>query len=257
MASNQNEYSMKILVCISHVPDTTSKINFTDSDTKFDTNGVQFVINPYDEFVLTRAMWFKEKQGASVTVVNVGNATTEPTLRKALAIGADDAIRINTEAIDGFSVAKEIAEVVKNGGYDLVLAGKESSDYNGGAVPCMIADMLNIPFVNACNGLIVSGNNLELSREIDGGIENIKVQTPVVIGGQKGLVEESELKIPNMRGIMTARTKPLEVLEASGTSNLTESISYAKPAAKGDCKMIDENSINELVNELHNVAKVI
>ena len=117
--------------------------------------------------------------------------------------------------------------------------------------------MLNIPFVNACNGLVISGDNLELSREIDGGIENIKVQTPVVIGGQKGLVEESELKIPNMRGIMTARTKPLEVLEASGTSNLTESISYAKPAAKGDCKMIDENSINELVNELHNVAKVI
>ena len=122
---------MKILVCISHVPDTTSKINFKENDTKFDANGVQFVINPYDEFSLTRAMWFKEKQGATVTVVNVGNATTEPTLRKALAIGADDAIRVNTEALDGFLVAKQIAEVVKKGDYDLVLAGRESIDYNG------------------------------------------------------------------------------------------------------------------------------
>ena len=128
---------MKILVCISHVPDTTSKINFTDNDTKFDANGVQFVINPYDEFVLTRAMWFKEKQGATVTVANVGTASTEPTLRKALAIGADDAIRINAEPTDGFFVAKQLAEVVKNGGYDLVLAGKESIDYNGAMVPGM------------------------------------------------------------------------------------------------------------------------
>ena len=134
---------MKILVCISHVPDTTSKINFTDGDTKFDTNGVQFVINPNDEFGLTRAMWFKEKQGASVTVVNVGEASTEPTLRKALAIGADDAIRINTIPVDGLQVAKELAEIVKSGGYDLVLAGKESADYNGQMVPGMLATMLD------------------------------------------------------------------------------------------------------------------
>ena len=134
---------MKILVCISHVPDTTSKINFTDNDSKFDTNGVQFVINPYDEFVLTRAMWFKEKQGATITVVNVGNASTEPTLRKALAIGADDAIRVNTEATDGFYVAKQLAEVAKNGNYDLILAGKESIDYNGEMVPGMLASILN------------------------------------------------------------------------------------------------------------------
>ena len=137
---------MKILVCISHVPDTTSKINFTENDTKFDTNGVQFVINPYDEFSLTRAMWFKEKQGASVTVVNVGNVSTEPTLRKALAIGADDAVRVNMEAIDGLSVAKQLAEVVKNGGYDLVLAGRESIDYNGGMVPGMLASLLDYNF---------------------------------------------------------------------------------------------------------------
>ena len=144
---------MKILVCISHVPDTTSKINFTDNDTKFDTNGVQFVINPYDEFSLTRAMWFKEKQGASVTVVNVGDASSEPTLRKALAIGADDAIRVNAEATDGMFVAKQLATVVKNGNYDLVLAGRESIDYNGGMVPGMLATLTEYNFVIGCIGI--------------------------------------------------------------------------------------------------------
>ena len=146
---------MKILVCISHVPDTTSKINFTDSDTKFDTNGVQFVINPYDEFSLTRAMWFKEKQGAPITVVNVGGASTEPTLRKALAIGADEAIRVNVEPTDGLMVAKELAAVVKEGGYDLVLAGKESADYNGQMVPGMLASLVDFNFVNGCVGMEV------------------------------------------------------------------------------------------------------
>ena len=248
---------MNILVCISSVPDTTSKINFTDNNSKFDKNGIQFVINPYDEFGLTKAVMLKEQNQSSITVLTVGEASTEPILRKALAIGADKAVRINQDPKDSYSTAKEITDFVKSNSFDLIIAGKESSDYNGGAVPCMIADMLNIPFVNACNGLIISGDNLELSREIDGGIENLKVQTPIVIGGQKGLVEESELKIPNMRGIMTARSKPLEVIEASGTSNLTESISFEKPAIKGNCKMIDENNINELVNELHNIAKVI
>jgi len=157
---------MKILVCISHVPDTTSKINFTDGDSKFDTNGVQFVINPYDEFVLTRAMWFKEKQGATVTVINVGNATTEPTLRKSLAIGADDAIRVNTEATDGYFVAKQIAEIVKNGGYDLVLAGRESIDYNGGMVPAILAATLDFNFINACIGLEIDGVNVTATGKL-------------------------------------------------------------------------------------------
>jgi len=147
---------MKILVCISHVPDTTSKINFTDNNTKFDNNGVQYVINPYDEFMLTRAMWFKEKQGASVTVANVGNTSTETTLRKALAIGADEAIRVNAEAIDGFFVAKQLSEVIKNGDFDLVLAGKESIDYNGGMVPGMTATLFNYSFVNACIGYMTN-----------------------------------------------------------------------------------------------------
>lgn len=248
---------MKILVCISSVPDTTSKINFTDNNSKFDKNGIQFVINPYDEFGLTKAVMLKEQNQATITVLCVGEPTVEPILRKALAIGADKAIRINHEPKDSFSTANEITNYIKSNSFDLIIAGKESSDYNGGAVPCMIADMLNIPFVNACNGLIVSGDNLELSREIDGGIENIKVKTPVVIGGQKGLVEESELKIPNMRGIMTARSKPLEVIEPTGNKILTQTVSFEKPPLKGDCKMIDESNVLELINELHNVAKVI
>lgn len=248
---------MKILVCISHVPDTTSKINFTENDTKFDTNGVQFVINPYDEFSLTRAMWFKEKQGATVTVVNVGNATTEPTLRKALAIGADDAIRVNADATDGFFVAKQIAEVVKNGGYDLVLAGRESIDYNGGMVPGMLASILDFNFVNGCIGLEIEGNSATATREIDGGNEKVSANLPLVIAGQKGLVEEKDLRIPNMRGIMMARKKPLAVVEAVEVASQTATTSFEKPAAKGAVKLVDADNIDELINLLHNEAKVI
>src|SRR5690606_16618325 len=160
-------HHMKILVCISHVPDTTSKINFTDSDSTFDTNGVQFVINPNDEFGLTRAMWFKEKQGATVDVVNVGGPETEPTLRKALAIGADSAIRVNAAPADGFFVAKQLAQIVKDGSYDLVIAGRESIDYNGGMVPGMLAGITGANFVNTCIGLEVEGNEASAIREID------------------------------------------------------------------------------------------
>ena len=248
---------MKILVCISHVPDTTSKINFKEDNTLFDTSGVQYVINPYDEFMLTRAMWFKEKQGASVTVVNVGNATTEPTLRKALAIGADDAIRVNAEATDGFFVAKQIAEVVKNGNYDLVLSGKESIDYNGGMVPGMAAAILDYNFVNACIGIDIEGNEVTLSREIDGGKENLATTLPLVVAGQKGVVEEKDLRIPNMRGIMMARKKPLQIIEPIAFEPTTATISYEKPAAKSACKMISPDSIDELIDLLHNEAKVI
>ena len=246
---------MKILVCISHVPDTTSKINFTENDSKFDSNGVQFVINPYDEFALTRAMWFKEKQGATVTVVTVGNATTEPTLRKALAIGADDAIRVNAEAIDGFMVAKELSEVVKNGGFDLVLAGKESIDYNGGMVPGMLASFLDYNFVNACVGLEIEGNKATISREIDGGKEILSADLPLIIAGQKGLVEEKDLRIPNMRGIMMARQKKLEVVEPTFNEATSKSVSFEKPLAKSACKLVD--NVDELISLLHNEAKVI
>lgn len=248
---------MKILVCISHVPDTTSKINFADGDTKFDTNGVQFVINPNDEFGLTRAMWFKEKQGASVDVVNVGGAETEPTLRKALAIGADGAIRVNTQAKDGLQVAKELAKVVQDGAYDLVIAGRESIDYNGGMVPGMLASLNNANFVNNCIGLEIEGDQANAIREIDGGKESLVTKLPLVIGGQKGLVEESDLRIPNMRGIMMARKKPLNVLEPINAEAGTTTVRFEKPAPKGSVKLIDIDHLEDLVNLLHTEAKVI
>ncbi len=248
---------MKVLVCISHVPDTTSKINFTEGDTKFDTSGVQFVINPNDEFGLTRAMWFKEKQAATVDVVNVGGPETEPTLRKALAIGADAAIRVNTPATDGFSVAKQLAKVINDGSYDLIIAGRESLDYNGGMVPGMVAALVNANFVTNCIGLEVEGNTATVSREIDGGKEVVTAELPLVIGGQKGLVEESDLRIPNMRGIMMARKKPLTVLDPLETNSETNSVKFEKPAARGAVKLIDADNIDELLNLLHNEAKVI
>jgi electron transfer flavoprotein beta subunit len=248
---------MKILVCISHVPDTTSKINFTEDNTKFDTNGVQFVINPNDEFGLTRAMWFKEKQGASVDVVNVGGAETESTLRKALAIGADAAIRINTEATDGFAVAKQIAKIVQDGGYDLIIAGRESIDYNGGMVPGMIAALTNANFVNNCIGLEVDGTSAKVVREIDGGKENISTSLPLVVGGQKGIVEESDLRIPNMRGIMMARKKPLNVVEPIDAEASTTASKFEKPTPKGAVTLVSPDNLDELVNLLHNEAKVI
>lgn len=248
---------MKILVCISHVPDTTSKINFTNGDTEFDTNGVQFVINPNDEYSLTRAIWFKEKQGATVTVVNVGGADTEATLRKALAIGADEAIRVNANPTDGMFVAKQLAEVVKNGGYDLVLAGKESLDYNGGMVPGMLAAYLGFDFINSCEGLEVDGTSIKAIRQIDGGKETISGNLPLVVGGQKGIVDEKDLRIPNMRGIMSARSKALTVLEPVATDVATKVVKFEKPAVKSACKMISPDNIDELINLLHNEAKVI
>jgi len=248
---------MKILVCISHVPDTTSKINFAEGDTKFDTNGVQFVINPNDEFGLTRAMWFKEKQGASVDVVNVGGPETESTLRKALAIGADGAIRVNTPATDGFAVAKQLAKVVQDGSYDLVIAGRESIDYNGGMVPGMLAALIDANFVNNCIALEVDGNNATATREIDGGKETVSTSLTLVIGGQKGLVEESDLRIPNMRGIMMARKKPLNIVEPVDSNAETTSVKFEKPLPRGAVKLVSPDNLDELVSLLHNEAKVI
>ena len=248
---------MKILVCISHVPDTTSKINFINGDSEFDTNGVQFVINPNDEFGLTRAIWFQEQQGATVTVVNVGGPETEPTLRKALAIGANEAIRVNANPTDGFFVAKQLAEVIKNGGYDVIIAGKESLDYNGGMVPGMIAGILGYNFLNSCTALTVDGTNVKAVREIDGGKETVSTTLPLIIGGQKGLVEEKDLRIPNMRGIMTARTKVLTILEPVDATTATKAIKFEKPAPRSAVKLISADNLDELINLLHNEAKVI
>ena len=244
-------------MCISHVPDTTSKINFTDGDTKFDTNGVSFVITPNDEFGLTRAMWCKEKQGARVDVVNVGTANTEPTIRKCLAIGADNAIRVNAEPTDSFAVAQEIANVAKNGGYDLIIAGRESIDYNGGVVPGMVAAILDANFVNTCISLEIDGNNAKAVREIEGGKETVATTLPLVIGGQKGLVEESDLRIPNMRGIMMARKKPLTVVEPTATSAQTTAGNFSKPEPKGSVTLIEADNLDKLVDLLHSEAKVI
>ena len=248
---------MKILVCISHVPDTTSKINFTNNNTEFDSNGITYVINPYDEFGLTRAMVIKETSGATVTVINVGPSSTEPTLRKALAIGADNAVRINAEPTDANYVAHLLANYAKNENFDLIITGRESIDYNGGVVPGMMAASLGASFVNNCISLEIEGQNATAVREIDGGKETLSTALPLVIGGQKGLVEESDLKIPNMRGIMMARKKPLRVVEPENIQEKTRTISFEKPAPKGAIKMVDAENIDELITLLHNEAKVL
>ena len=248
---------MKILVCMSVVPDTTSKINFTEEHTRFDTTGVQFVINPNDEFGLTRAMWFKEKQGATVHIATVGGPSTEPIIRKALAIGADEAIRVNTEPTDGFFVAKQLAEIAKNGNYDLIIAGRESIDYNGGMVPGILSTLLEYNFVNTCINLEIEGRQATAFREIDGGKEKINTTLPLVIAGQKGLVEERDLRIPNMRGIMMARKKPLHVVAPIAAPQHTQDQQFEKPAPKGPVTLVDANNVEKLIELLHHEAKVI
>mgnify|MGYP000198918464 CR=1 FL=1 len=248
---------MKILVCISHVPDTTSKITFRNENKEFEDGGVTFVINPYDEFCLTKAMMLKESNGATVTVLNVGPASTEPTLRKALAIGADDAVRIDAEAKDSFFVAKQIASHIDNTGYDMVFLGRESFDYNGGAVPGMVAELTNTSFVNACIGLELNGTEATLVREIDGGKETLQSSLPIIVAGQKGLVEEKDLRIPSMRGIMMARKKALNVVPAIDSENKMAVEFFELPVAKAACKMISPDNVEELVELLHKEAKVI
>ena len=248
---------MNILVCISHVPDTTSKINFSDDSTSFNTDGIQFIINPYDEFGLTKAIKLKNEHGGKVTVIHYGPVSSEPTLRKALAIGADEAIRIDGQPEDSFSVAKALSKVIEEHSFDLIIAGRESIDYNGGAVPAMIAELLDLPFVNACTGLDISGSEVKMEREIEGGKEFVNATLPVIIAGQKGLVEESDLIIPNMRGIMTARTKPLSVVDDGNHLSKCHSVSFEKPPVKQACKMVDAGQEKELVTLLHQEAKVI
>mgnify|MGYP000049852718 FL=1 len=246
---------MNLLVCISHVPDTTAKINFDAAGKALDATGVQFVINPYDEFSLTKALHLKEAHGGSITVLNVGGPETEPTLRKALAIGADQAIRINATPTDAITVAKELKNHIAANTYDLILCGQESIDYNGQQVPAMLGALLNLPFVNACVDLTIDGSSANATGEIDGGHATYSGSLPLVVGGKKGLVEEKDLRIPNMRGIMTARSKPLQVLEASESDTATQAIKFVKPAGKSSVKLVD--SVDELVHLLHNEAKAI
>ena len=236
---------------------STAKINFTSDGKEFDKNGVQFVINPHDEFSLTRAVELQEKQGATVTILTVGDASVEPVMRKALAIGANDGIRIDADAKDDFFVATQIAKAAKEGGYDLILTGKESIDYNGGAVPGLVAGMLDYGFVNGCIGLEVEGTTAKVVREIDGGKEKASVALPAVIAGQKGMVEESALRIPNMRGIMQARSKQITVVAAEPTETKVTVVGYEKPASRGTVTLVDKDNVAELVRLLHEEAKVI
>ena len=243
---------MKILVCITHVPDTTSKINFTDNSTKFDPTGVQFIIGPYDDYALARAIEIKEASGATVTVLNVGLAETEPTIRKALAIGADDAIRVNAEPTDSFFVASQIAEHAK--GYDLILMGRESIVYNSGVVHGIVGEMLGIPSVSPVMKLEIDGSKSKLAREIEGGTEYLEVNLPFVAGCQEPI---AEWKIPNMRGIMSARTKPLKVVEPKAVDSGVALQKFELPAPKGSVNMISADNVGELVTLLKNEAKVL
>ncbi len=249
---------MKILVCISSVPDTTTKITFTNNNTELNSAGVQFVINPNDEFGLTKALQLKEANpGSTVTVIHVGPAANDPVIRKSLAIGADDAVRIDCEAVDALQVANEIAAYVKANPFDVIITGKESIDYNGAIVPHALGELLGIPSVSPCIGLEINGNEAKLTGMVDGGKEELTASLPVVAGGQKGLVDEKELRIPNMRGIMQARTKPLAVVAPTGSDVSQKVSNYDSPAPKAACKMIDANNVEELVNLLQNEAKVI
>lgn len=248
---------MKILVCISSVPDTTSKINFTPDNCKFDPTGVQFIINPNDEFCLTKAILLKEKLGATITLINVGIAETEPILRKAYAIGADDIIRIDAAPTDALMVATEIAKVAKEGAYDLIICGKESLDYNGGMVGGYLAALLDLPFINKCIGLEIEGNSVTAAREVEGGKELLSASLPLVIAGQKGLTQEKDLRIPNMRNLMAARTKAIDVRAAEAASKGTTIVGFEKMPAKQPVKMIAADDLDTLINLLENEAKVI
>lgn len=247
---------MKILVCISPVPDTTAKIAFTDNNTQFATAGVTMIINPYDEwYALVRALELKEAGTASaVHLVTVGKADAEPIIRKALALGGDEAFRIDTDSNDPFHTASEIAAFAKAGGYELVLTGKESIDYNNGVVGGVIAELMDAAYIGFATKLDLSGNTATVSREIEGGEEVDSVPLPLVLSCQKGM---AEARIPNMRGIMAARTKPLKVVPPTGAAPLTEIVHYELPPAKTGVKMFTEEQVDELVQALHSEAKVI
>lgn len=241
---------MKILVSISSVPDTTSRINFKEDATQLDMNGVSFIINPNDEYGLTKAILLKESQGASVTVVSVGDTSVEATLRKAIALGADRAIRIDALASDGFVVASELASLVKEEAFDLVITGKESLDFNGGMVGAMLATLTEYSFVDGCVGLDVQGTTVSLQRESEEGLEKLSTELPVVISAQKGLVQDKDLRIPNMRGIMAARTKTIEQRTSVRVNPLQEVLRYEKPQKQTSVKMISPDNMEELITFL-------
>lgn len=246
---------MKILVCISKSPDTTSKIAFTDGNKQFDENGVQYIVNPYDEwYALVRGLELKETLGGSLTIITVGNVADEAIIRKALAIGADDAVRIDAEPKDAYYTAMQIAQYAKENNFDLVLTGKETINYNGSQVGGMLAEALDLPFISLATKLDVTNNVARLELEIVGGVQVVEATLPLVVSCAKGMAEQ---RIPNMRGIMAARTKPLNVIAPVATDELTTYVEYGLPSAKSAVKMIDPSNMDELVALLHNEAKVI
>jgi electron transfer flavoprotein beta subunit len=246
---------MKLLVCISKAPDTTSKVAFSDGNTKFDENGVQYIVNPYDEwYALVRALELVEANGGSVTTITVGGAGDEPTIRKALAIGADEAVRIDADPVDPSFVAAQIAAYAKDKGFDIVLTGKETINYNGANVGAMIAEMLDLPFASLVQKLEVAGAVASLERDVPGGSEVCEANLPFVLSAAKGMAEQ---RIPNMRGIMAARTKPLQVLSPVSIENKTSIVSFDMPPAKSACKYFTPDQMDDLVAALHNEAKVI
>jgi len=246
---------MNILVCISAVPDTTTKITFTNNNTEFNTEGVQFIINPYDEMALSRALELKEAAGAgSITVIHVGEAVNDAVIRKALAIGADSAIRVDANPNDGMFVAEQIAEQVRAGSYDLIFTGRESIDYNSGVVASALATHLDLPLINIASKVDVDGSTVTAVRDIDGGKETLECAMPCVISAQKDLAEP---RIPNMRGIMQARMKPLNVVAASDAARTSNSDSYELPPAKTGVKLIDADNAGELIDLLRNEQKLI
>ncbi len=249
---------MKILVCISNVPDTTTKVRFVDVLKKLDISGIQWVINPWDELSLTRALELKDDASAgvkSVTVAHVGPASAEPTIRKALAIGADDAIRVNAEPSDAYYVASQLAEVVRTEQFDLIMCGIESSDHNGSTVGGMLSELLNYPSVSAVSSLKIENAQVVINREIDGGKETVLVPTPVVVVVQKGIAKEP--RIAAMRGIMMARTKPIKTVEPAAVDTFTEVAGYEMPQPRAACKFIDAENPKQLIEMLQNEAKVL
>ena len=246
---------MKILVCISKTPDTTAKIAFTDNNTKFAQDGVQWIINPYDEwYALVRAIELKEKDPSiGIHLVNVGGADNDPIIRKALALGGEEAIRINTDSNDSFTIASQIADVAKKGSYDLIFTGKETIDYNGSSIGGMVAELLDLPYISLATKFELNGTVATLTREIEGGEETCEVNVPVVVSCQKGMAEQ---RIPNMKGIMGARTKPLNVVEPIAVDAFTSIARFDLPPAKSGVKLVDAENVGELIRLLHEEAKV-
>ncbi len=246
---------MKILVCISKTPETTSKISFTDDNSEFNTEGISYIMNPYDEwYALVRAIELKEQHGGTITAINVGGSSNDVIIRKALAIGADDAVRVDTDPSDAYDAAAQIASYAQGKDFDLILTGKETIDYSGAEVGSMIAAELNLPFISLASKLDHDGTTAVLERDIEGGVEVIEVTGPLVVSASKGMAEQ---RIPNMRGIMMAKRKPLEVIPAVETETLVSTVSYSLPDEKGGVQMIDPDNMDELVRLLHEEAKVI